>query len=70
MDTWTFFPSAEVEILLDIVAPETPGGGGGGDGPGGSETPEADSLLLFGSGLLGLAGYGRTRWLARRKRNA
>jgi hypothetical protein len=42
----------------------------GGGGPSGGETPEADSLILFGTGLLGLASYGRTRYLARRKRNA
>jgi hypothetical protein len=32
-----------------------------------SATPELDSLLLFGSGALGLSGYALTRWRARRK---
>ncbi len=32
-----------------------------------SDTPELDSLLLFGSGALGLSGYALTRWRARRQ---
>jgi hypothetical protein len=57
-----------------LVTPTEPGGGGGGDGGGGGgpppgNTPELDSLLLFGSGLAGLAGLARLRFLsARRKR--
>jgi hypothetical protein len=31
-----------------------------------SATPELDSLLLFGTGLAGVAGYGALRWRARR----
>ena len=32
-----------------------------------SATPELDSLLLFGTGLAGIAGYGALRWRARRR---
>jgi hypothetical protein len=32
-----------------------------------SATPELDSLALFGTGLVGLAGYGMVRWRARRR---
>jgi hypothetical protein len=41
--------------------------GVGGASPPVSATPELDSLLLFGSGALGLAGYGLTRLRAGRK---
>jgi uncharacterized repeat protein (TIGR01451 family) len=44
------------------------GGGGGGGGPNPSDTPELDSLLLFGSGLSGLAGYAALRLRTRRRR--
>jgi hypothetical protein len=47
------------------------GGGGGGSGGGGGNpgaTPELDSLLLFGSGLAGLAGLARLRFLAARRK--
>jgi hypothetical protein len=44
------------------------GGVGGGGGPGLGATPELDSLLLFGGGALGLAGYAITRARARGKR--
>ena len=41
------------------------GPGGGGDDPGpGAATPELDSIVLFGLGALGLAGYA---WRQRRK---
>jgi hypothetical protein len=49
------------------------GGGGGGDGGGGvppDATPELDSLLLFGSGLSGLAGYGLLRLRTRKRRDS
>jgi hypothetical protein len=42
------------------------GGTGGGGGPGPGATPELDSLILFGSGLAGLAGLARLRFRARR----
>jgi len=32
-------------------------------------TPELDSLLLFGAGLMGLGGYARLRWRSRRPRD-
>jgi hypothetical protein len=32
-----------------------------------SATPELDSLLLFGTGLVGVAGYGALRWRSRRR---
>lgn len=52
------------------TVPITPGGGVGGDGGGGGinpgQTPELDSLLLFGSGLSGLAGYALLRRRSRR----
>jgi hypothetical protein len=38
-----------------------------GGGPALSATPELGSVLLFGSGALGMAGYGLTRLRARRK---
>ena len=46
------------------------GGGGGDTGGGGVDaaaTPELDSLLLFGSGLSGLAGYATLRLRSRRR---
>ena len=48
----------------------TLGGGdlGGGGAPGVGATPELDSLMLFGSGLAGLAGYAATRLRARRRK--
>jgi hypothetical protein len=30
-------------------------------------TPELDSIVLFGAGLAGVAGYGALRWKARRR---
>lgn len=44
------------------------GGGGGNRGPNSSDTPELDSLVLFASGVSGLAGYAATRLRARRRR--
>ena len=51
-------------------------GNGNGNGGGGNDngnkgqvvtaTPELDSLLLFGTGVAGLAGYAALRWRARR----
>src|SRR5579864_6130951 len=46
----------------------TTGGTTGGITGGLGATPELDSLLLFGAGALGLAGYARTRFTARRRR--
>jgi hypothetical protein len=43
----------------------TTGGTTGGPGPG--QTPELDSFLLFGAGALGVAGYARSRFMARRR---
>jgi hypothetical protein len=46
------------------------GRGPGGSGPPGLQvaaTPELDSALLFGTGLLSIASYGALRWRARRK---
>jgi hypothetical protein len=42
-------------------------GGGTTGGPGPGQTPELDSLLLFGAGALGVAGYARSRFMARRR---
>jgi hypothetical protein len=52
-----------------LVVPTTGGvgGGSGGGGVGVGATPELGSLLLFGSGGLGLAGYALNRVRARRK---
>jgi hypothetical protein len=47
------------------VLPASNGGSPGGPGP--NATPELDSLALFGAGLLGIGGYARTRWQARRR---
>jgi hypothetical protein len=43
-------------------------GGPGGASP--SATPELDSLVLFGTGLLAAGGYALTRFRARRRHNA
>ena len=40
---------------------------GGGDGSALSHTPEPATIALFGSGLLGLAGYALARLKGRRK---
>lgn len=60
--------SATARGTADVSAPS--GGGCPGcpvGGPSPSATPELDSLLLFGSGLAGLAGYGSLRWRSRRR---
>ena len=46
------------------------GGGGGVGGVNFAATPELDSLLLFGSGVLGLAGYALARSWARSARRS
>lgn len=55
--------TAVVHVVLSDLGPPAPGGP-----PGVGATPELDSLLLFGSGLSGLAGYSILRLRARRRR--
>jgi hypothetical protein len=43
------------------------GGVGVGGGPNPASTPELGSLVLFGTGAAGIAGYALTRWRARRR---
>ena len=58
--------------LADHRAGHTNGGGNGNGNGGGlpsaAETPELSSVLLFGAGAAGMAGYARTRFLASRRR--
>ncbi len=62
-------------ILTTNAALAAPGGNGNGNGKGGtnppavSATPELDSLVLFGTGAVGMVGYALTRVRARRDRN-
>ena len=54
--------SASAEVTLSVLPAST----GGDGGPG--AMPELDSLLLFGTGLSGIAGYAMNRLRIRRKR--
>ena len=66
-------------IMTTSAALAAPGGNGNGNGNGGtngnggnppavSATPELDSLVLFGTGAAGFAGYALMRVRARRDR--
>jgi len=57
-----------VSISIQAAGDGGGGTGGGGGGPNPGETPELDSLLLFGSGLSGLIGYATLRVRRRRQR--
>jgi len=57
-----------VSISIQAAGNGAGGTGGGGGGPNPGETPELDSLLLFGSGLSGLIGYATLRVRRRRQR--
>jgi Domain of unknown function DUF11 len=59
--------STAATVILSGTGSGGGGGGGGGGVPPGA-TPELDSLLLFGSGLSGLAGYAALRLRTRRLR--
>ena len=71
----TFSPAYNVATSsISLNAPSglsAPSGNGGGNPLGGNgglgATPELDSIALFGSGVLGLAGYGLLRFRARRR---
>jgi hypothetical protein len=62
--------NGQVTITYDLSDPNdncgTSGSGGGG-GPNPGATPELDSVVLFGSGLSGLAAYALMRLRARRR---
>ena len=61
--------SAVVHVVSTDTGPPGPGGlPGSGGPPGVGATPELDSLMLFGTGLSGLAGYSMLRLRARRRR--
>jgi hypothetical protein len=55
--------STVVHVVSTDTGPPGPGGP-----PGVGATPELDSLILFGTGLSGLAGYSMLRLRARRRR--
>lgn len=66
--TYTF---ADRKLRFRSVNGTTSGGGGGGLGGGGGinpgVTPELSSILLFGSGALGVASYGLARLRGRKR---